>query len=304
MAAQTAPTLYIRASNSVTYAYRTINPTNSTSLPLLMHIHFRANMDFWDPLLLNALAASRPVIIFDQCGVGRSSGAVPPTYQGWADSLLAFADALELRSFDLLGFSMGGRCVQLVALTRPDRVRTLILAGTDCSAPQDGRARVAPPAEPLQRLAGAGAGEAAAKDAVAFSFFWQDAQGQRAADAYWARVHQRDVPGEERNLTLLDRDGGAKQQIAASVAWKGASGPGLSWDRLHELKDMPVLVLLGEDDALIPTPWGRHLAERIPGAEVKVYPGTGHGFIWQNAEEVARDVDSFVARATNAVTKL
>ncbi|KAJ7369009.1 Alpha/Beta hydrolase protein [Mycena albidolilacea] len=247
MAAQTAPTLYIRASNSVTYAYRTINPTNSTSLPLLMHIHFRANMDFWDPLLLNALAASRPVIIFDQCGVGRSSGAVPPTYQGWADSLLAFADALELRSFDLLGFSMGGRCVQLVALTRPDR---------------------------------------------------------RAADAYWARVHQRDVPGEERNLTLLDRDGGAKQQIAASIAWKGASGPGLSWDRLHELKDMPVLVLLGEDDALIPTPWGQHLAERIPGAEVKVYPGTGHGFIWQNAEEVARDVDSFVARATNAATKL
>jgi pimeloyl-ACP methyl ester carboxylesterase len=74
------------------------------------------------------------------------------------------------------------------------------------------------------------------------------------------------------------------------------SGPGLSWHRLHELK-MPVLVLLGEDDALIPTPWGRHLAERIARAEVKVYDRTGHGFIWQRAEEVARDVNSFVARA-------
>jgi pimeloyl-ACP methyl ester carboxylesterase len=117
MAAQMAPTLYIRASNSVTYAYRNINPTNSKSPPLLMQIHFRANMDFWDPLLLNALAATRPVIVFDQSGVGRSTGIVPPSYQGWADSLLSFADALELELFDLFGFSMGGRCVQMVALS-------------------------------------------------------------------------------------------------------------------------------------------------------------------------------------------
>jgi pimeloyl-ACP methyl ester carboxylesterase len=296
MAAQMAPTLYIRASNSVTYAYRNINPTNSKSPPLLMQIHFRANMDFWDPLLLNALAATRPVIVFDQSGVGRSTGTVPPSYQGWADSLLSFADALELGLFDLFGFSMGGRCVQMVALTRPDRIRSLILAGTDCSAPQDGRTRVASPAEPLKRLARAGPGEAAAKDAIAFSFFFQDTPGQRAADAYWSRVQQRNAPGEERNLTLLDRKGGTKDQIAASLAWGELSGPGLSWHRLHELK-MPVLVLLGEDDALIPTPWGRHLAERIARAEVKVYDRTGHGFIWQRAEEVARDVNSFVARA-------
>ncbi|KAJ7835077.1 Alpha/Beta hydrolase protein [Mycena leptocephala] len=270
MAAQMAPTLYIRASNSVTYAYRDINPTNSKSPPLLMQIHFRANMDFWDPLLLNALAATRPVIVFDQSGVGRSTGIVPPSYQGWADSLLSFADALELE--------------------------LLILAGTDCSAPQDGRTRVASPAEPLKRLARAGPGEAAAKDAIAFSFFFQDTPGQRAADAYWSRVQQRNAPGEERNLTLLDRKGGTKDQIAASLAWGEVSGPGLSWHRLHELK-MPVLVLLGEDDALIPTPWGRHLAERIARAEVKVYDRTGHGFIWQRAEEVAKDVNSFVARA-------
>ncbi|KAJ6466743.1 Alpha/Beta hydrolase protein [Mycena vitilis] len=292
MAAQVSPTLYIEASNSVVYAYRKIDPINSTSPPLLMHIHFRANMDFWDPLLLNALAAARPVIIFDQSGVGRSTGSVAPTYQGWAESLLAFADALGLKLFDLLGFSMGGRCVQMVALTRPERVRRLILAGTDSSAPQDGRTRVAPPAEPLKRLARARAGESAAKDAIAFSFFPQDAQGRRAADEYWARVRQRDG----RILSLLDKEGGTKHQIAASLAWGATSGAGLSWHRLGELK-MPVLVLLGEDDALIPTSWGQHLAERIPGAEVKVYQRTGHGFIWQNAEEVARDVNSFLARA-------
>ncbi|KAJ7682367.1 Alpha/Beta hydrolase protein [Mycena polygramma] len=292
MAAQVSPTLYINAFNSVTYAYRKINPTNSTSPPLLMHIHFRANMDFWDPLLLNALAAARPVIIFDQSGVGRSTGSVPPTYQGWAESLLAFADALGLKLFDLLGFSMGGRCVQMAALMRPERVGRLVLAGTDCSAPQDGRTRVAPPAEPLKRLGRARAGESAAKDAIAFSFFPQDAQGRRAADEYWTRVRQR----EGRNLSLLDREGGTKHQIAASLAWGGASGAGLSWHRLGELK-MPVLVLLGEDDALIPTSWGQHLAERITGAKVNVYERTGHGFIWQNAEEVARDVNSFLARA-------
>ncbi|KAK7062301.1 Alpha/Beta hydrolase protein [Favolaschia claudopus] len=298
MAAQIVPTLYIQASNSVTYAYRKIGPTNRTSVPLLMHIHFRANMDFWDPLLLNSLARSRTVIIFDQSGIGRSTGTVPSSYQGWADSLLSFADALDLKQFDLLGFSMGGRCVQMVALTRPDRVRTLILAGTDCSAPHDGRERVAPPSEPLKQLASAGPTEIAARDAIRVSFFLQDASGKEAADGYWSRVHEREARGEERNLILLDRNGGSKEQIAASIAWGKTTRPGLSWHRLHELK-MPVLVLLGEDDALIPTPWGRHLAERIPGAKVKVYPQTGHGFIWQNAEEVANDVNSFIAHAVN-----
>ena len=75
---QTAVTQFVDASG-VRYAYRTLDPSSGT--PLVMHIHFRASMDFWGLALINALAARRPVIIFDNAGVGKSSGEIPPTYQ-------------------------------------------------------------------------------------------------------------------------------------------------------------------------------------------------------------------------------
>ena len=127
---QTAATQFVDASG-VRNAYRTLGPSSGT--PLDMHIHFRASMDFWDLALINVLAARRPVIIFDNAGVRKSSGEIPPTYQGWADNVITVVQVLGIKQIDLLGFSMGGCCVQMVALTAPWLVRKLILAGTRAS---------------------------------------------------------------------------------------------------------------------------------------------------------------------------
>lgn len=85
-------------------------------MPLAMHIHYRANMDLWCPQQLHTIAAARPAIMFDSKGVG-SEGIVPGTYQGWADAVIEFVAALGLEQIDLLGFSMGGLAVQLVAIS-------------------------------------------------------------------------------------------------------------------------------------------------------------------------------------------
>jgi hypothetical protein len=45
MAAQTAKTQYIEAANGVKFAYRLLG--NSSDIPLVMHCHFRSNMDYW-----------------------------------------------------------------------------------------------------------------------------------------------------------------------------------------------------------------------------------------------------------------
>lgn len=127
---QTAVTQFVDTSG-VRYAYRTLGPSFST--PLLIHIHFRTSMDFWDPTLIDTLTARRPVVIFDSAGVGKSSSEIPPTYQGWADNIITFVEALGIKQIDLLGFSMGGCCVKMVALTAPWLVRKLILAGTRAS---------------------------------------------------------------------------------------------------------------------------------------------------------------------------
>jgi pimeloyl-ACP methyl ester carboxylesterase len=55
-------------------AYRRLG--RDSGMPLVMHMHFRGNMDFWDPSLINALAKSRSIILFDNAGVGRSEGEI------------------------------------------------------------------------------------------------------------------------------------------------------------------------------------------------------------------------------------
>ena len=179
---QTAATRSIDASG-VRYAYRT--PCPSFGTPFIMHIHFRASMGFWDPALINALAARRPVIIFDNAGVGKSSGEIPLTHQGWTDNVITFVEALGIKQIDLLGFSMGGCCVQMVALTAPWLVRKLILAGT--------RASQGPTMDtnsmhsgPLAFLSSSNTPRDIEKS-IAESFYYRTDEGRAAAKASWER---------------------------------------------------------------------------------------------------------------------
>ena len=256
-------------------------------------------MDFWDPALINALGAARPVVIFDQAGVGRSTGEIPTSFKGWADDLIAFVTALGITQIDLLGFSMGGAAAQMVALTAPKFVRTLILAGTSTSVPNDAVKSVpgivwpremAPP-EPLRVLATAVTPEEV-EYSLAYSFFPDDAIGRAAAKAYWNRIQERNVADEPRMLKLIDKDAGAKRQLAAYGEWS-KHNPRNGWDRLAELK-MPVLVLNGDNDVLIPSSRSWELTQLIPGAQLVIYPHSGHGFLYQYAELVAKHVNMFL----------
>ena len=71
---ETAPTRYIEG-HGIRFAYRRLGPATGTPLVLLQH--FSGNIDAWDPAVVNALAADRPVIAFDNAGVGRSTGQTP-----------------------------------------------------------------------------------------------------------------------------------------------------------------------------------------------------------------------------------
>jgi pimeloyl-ACP methyl ester carboxylesterase len=61
----------------VTYAYRRFG--TGAACPLLCLQHFTGNLDNWDPAVTDPLASGREVILFDNAGVGRSSGTVPKT---------------------------------------------------------------------------------------------------------------------------------------------------------------------------------------------------------------------------------
>jgi pimeloyl-ACP methyl ester carboxylesterase len=58
------PNGLVSGANGVDYAYRDTGPT-AGGVPLVLFQHFRGNLDSWDPALIDALAASRRVITFD-----------------------------------------------------------------------------------------------------------------------------------------------------------------------------------------------------------------------------------------------
>ncbi|KAK5693318.1 hypothetical protein LTR17_025101 [Elasticomyces elasticus] len=296
----TAQTEYIKAANGTTFAYRRLGPQNA--IPLVMHIHFRANMDFWDPLLIDTLIAQgRPVILFDQSGVGKSSGRIATTYQAWAANVIAFVSALGLTKIDLLGFSMGGCCVQMVALTRPDLVRRLIIAGSGPSVPcKRGTEGIVWPRDEPPRYAivtlskGDGTVRSEIEEGITVSFFANSEAGRHAAGAYFDRIYTLTPStggGESVIHDLLDAERTAEQR-KAYVDWS-TPNPQNSFDRLGELK-MPVLVLNGDDDLLIPTSRSWELVKGISDAQLIIYPQAGHGFIWQYAKRVAEDVGRFL----------
>src|SRR6478736_6823105 len=66
------------AENAIEYSYRDLGRSD---VPLVLLQHFRGNLDNWDPALVDALAANRRVITFDNAGVGATTGTTPNTVE-------------------------------------------------------------------------------------------------------------------------------------------------------------------------------------------------------------------------------
>ena len=147
--------------------------------------------------------------------------------------------------FVLVGTSYGGRVALEIALAAPERVTALWLMGCTCGAPQTGG----------PDLAG---GLEATPDAVF---------GMLAGLV----VHKQATGAAATFMDMANAVGGA---AGASQA-RAVAGQADIRARLGELK-MPVLVLWGEEDAIVPASAGRKLADALPNAQFHLLPGCGH----------------------------
>jgi len=258
------------------FAYREVGA--GTGVPLVFLHHFTATLDDWDPAVVDGLAAERRVILVDQRGVGGSGGTTPDSVEAMAEDTVAFVDALGLASVDLLGFSLGGMVAQAVAQHQPELVRRMILAGT---APAGGTGP-------------AGAGgllQNAVQEATAkgrhpkhFLFFSPTPTSQAAADAFLARLDERTA---DRDAAVSNETIGA--QVTAMAKWESGTSPaGLAG------VEQPVLVVNGDDDAMLPTINSFQLAELLPNAQLSIYPDSGHGALFQYHELFVRQVSDFL----------
>jgi pimeloyl-ACP methyl ester carboxylesterase len=89
---QDSATSTATGANGVTYSYRRMG-TSKSAQPLVLLQHFRGNLDNWDPALIDALAAERAVIAFDNVGVGATTGQVPASVTQMAHGAIAFISA-------------------------------------------------------------------------------------------------------------------------------------------------------------------------------------------------------------------
>jgi pimeloyl-ACP methyl ester carboxylesterase len=280
-----ASTRRIVADNAIEYAYRELGEGD---VPLVLLQHFRGNLDNWDTALMDALAADRRVVAFDNVGVGATTGRTPNTIEAMAHDAIAFLEAMDFQRVDLLGFSIGSFVAQEIALIRPDLLRRVALAS---SAPQGaaGMHGWAP-----KVIAAVGQPETNPQGYLDVFFAPTDTSreaGQQAAGRiFGGRTSDRDEP-----TTWQTR----QAQYDAVCAW---GIPNHSLLQRVAAIELPVFVANGDGDPMILPRYSHLLAGLLPDVRLRIYPDSAHGFLFQHHGQFAADVHSFLQAATDDET--
>ena len=283
-----------QTANGIEFAYRTFGAPSE--VPLVLCQRFRGTMDDWDPLFLDALAEERRLIIFDNAGVGRSSGESPDNIAGMAEHAAAFILALELTPppsasshasvgpslplIDLLGWSMGGAVAQALTLARPSFVRRLIVAGSGPGGIPGNR--------PMSDRVIQTATKPVNDDEDFLYLFFDGTDARRdAGREYLARLHQRSEPASP--LTRMET---VRAMAIALGRWR--AGENSAFPRLATL-EQPTLVANGVHDVMVGAHDSFVMSQHLPDAELVLYSDAGHGFLFQHAERFAERVNRFLA---------
>ena len=275
----TAPTQFLQA-NGLSYAYRRFG--SGSGLPLLCLQHFTGTLDNWDPAVTDPLASGREVILFDNAGVGRSTGDVPQTIAGMAEHPMAFLDGLGIKTCDVLGYSLGGMVALQMAQNRRSIFRRMILVGTGPRGGEDIMHLEKPSlAKRIQDPTNRG------YDVLKKIFFTSSPASQAAGEAFILRISQRKDD--------LDPPAGPKvagAQMAAFREWERFTG-----ERFSELRSIrnPTLVVNGISDEMIPVSNSYRLAENLGNAVLITYPDAGHGSLFQYPDSFTRHAAAFLS---------
>ena len=271
-----APNQLIRAGNGIDYAHREIG---SSTVPLVLLQHFRGNLENWDPQLVDALAAQRRVVAFDNAGVGATTGTTPDTIEQMARDAIAFIATLNAPHVDILGFSIGSFVAQEIALIRPDVVRRLVLAS---AAPRGGAGMHGWAPEVINAVGQRQPDPNGYLDV----FFTSSAASRQAGQETLGRIYGRTSDVDEPT-TWATR----QAQYDAVCDWGIPNHAALQ--RVSAIGH-PVFIANGDSDPMILPHFSYLLAGLIPQASVKIYADAAHGFLFQHASEFAADVTEFL----------
>jgi poly(3-hydroxyalkanoate) depolymerase len=245
--------------------------TDESVPPFLLMNGIGASLEVLQPFV-DALGARRTVIRFDVPGVGGSPRPVVPYVLATFTPVVAgVLDRLGFEQpVDVLGLSWGGGLAQHFAVQHRSRCRRLVLAAT-------GTGSLMVPAHP----------RVLAKMLTPRRHRDPDYARSIAGEIYGGtmRTHPERAAHALHSATRLGPRRGYYYQLASSSGW--SSLPFLKLIR------QPTLIVVGDDDPIIPLVNGRIMARLIPDATLYVYRG-GHIALVTEAEQLAPVIEEFL----------
>jgi pimeloyl-ACP methyl ester carboxylesterase len=230
--------------------------------------------------LLPALSRAHRTLIFDQRGSGLSDKlAMDYSTALLADDASALMDAVGFVSAHVFGVSMGGMIAQQLALRHPEKVRSLILGCTMAGGPH----AVPVPEDP----------------AFAAAYTAQEIPAEARARALARATLTEGYL--ERNPWIIDALVAARRErpldSEALARRRRAIDRHDTYAALPSIR-CPTLVITGRQDKIVAWENSRILAERIPGARLRVLDPAGHLFWFERAEEAREAILTFLRELT------
>lgn len=241
--------------------------------PLVMCVGYSANMDLWSTKAIDLLKDKFKVIVFDYRGMGLSTNTLASfTIDNLADDLDEFLIALKINKIHLLGWSMGGYVSQKFAIKHPDKINKLVLYATNCGD----TITVNPSQEIVDILSNPNATSLQMLSTL-FPDDWLATHAQP-----WTYLPNAQEPYNNETIGL---------QYLAVQKWLQPSGG--SAGQLSKLT-MPVLLLCGDQDKVVPSVNSSILADSITNSSLVKIVDAGHGLMYQLPETFSTTIINFL----------
>ena len=289
--------------NGIEIEYETIGNRADPALMLVMGLG--AQLTIWPDALFKGLADRGFFVIrYDNRDTGLSTGfdswgvpnipaelqkamngerlEAPYLLNDMAADAIGLLDALGIDKAHMVGASMGGMIVQIVAARYPQRTRSMVSIYST-----SGR-RGLPVGKPeALAMLGAQPEGPTREQRVQYGMKLRQTIGSPGYPTPEAELRAF----VEKNVDRRWYPEGAARQYLSVIA---------SGDRVELLKTIkvPTLVMHGEDDPLLPVEGGRDVARLVPGAELQTIPGWGHDFPPQLVPTIVDRVSTFCKAAS------
>jgi len=260
--------------NSVRMYYE----THGQGAPLVFVSGITIDHRFWRQQV-RGLQKDFQVTVFDNRDVGRTECAVNEyEIEDMANDLIALLDHLKLESVHLVGFSMGGFIAQSLSVRYPERIQSLILAGTAARVSNRTRRIIIN----WLQLAASLPREQALKEMMLWTYstkFFENEQNMK-------NVLQQLLNGEHMQ-TLAQFERQAKAQKHSD------------WTEVSKQIKVPTLVLVGAEERVFSVDDARQLAMLIPDAQLYVFENQAHNLFLENPVEVNEKISAFCKKHSN-----